>query len=118
MNEIHMQESESARGVRTLHLEGPLTLATLFDFQRAVHQRQAGGLIISLAGVPYIDSAGLGAILGAYASCQRQGCRFALAEVSQRVLTLLRIARVDTLVPQFETAEAAELEFTPKAEGA
>jgi anti-sigma B factor antagonist len=118
MHQIRIREAEGPNGIRTLHLEGPLTLQTLFDFQRAVRAQQTAALIISLAGVPYMDSAGLGAILGAYVSCHSHGHRFALTDVPPRVFTLLRVVKVDTLVPQFETVGAAEAEFAPKAEGA
>jgi len=80
---------------------------TLFEFQDAVRKQQAKGLILDLGGVPYMDSAGLGAILGAYVSCQRNGRKFALAGVTRRVLTLLEVTKVDTLVPRFDTLEAA-----------
>ena len=118
MKEIQIRETEGPGGIRTLHLEGPLTLQTLFDFQRAVRAHEPPALIISLAGVPYVDSAGLGAILGAYTSCQGHGRGFALSNVPQRVFTLFRVAKVDTLLPQFETVEAAEAELAAKAEGA
>jgi anti-sigma B factor antagonist len=118
VGEIQIRDANGPNGIRTLHLDGPLTLNTLFEFQQIVRQGEPHALIISLAGVPYIDSAGLGAILGAYASCMRHGRQFALVNISQRVLTLLRTSRVDTLVPRFETVEAAEFEFTGSAEGA
>ena len=91
-----------------------LTLATFFAFQDAVRQQQADGLILALDGVPYMDSAGLGTILGAYVSCQRQGRKFALAGVTRRVLTLFEVARVDTLVPRFDTVEAAKMALADK----
>jgi anti-sigma B factor antagonist len=71
-----------------------------------------------LSDVPYMDSAGLGAILSAYASCQRHGKRFALANVSQRVMSLLQVSKVDSLVPQYESVEAAEKDWGMKAESA
>jgi anti-sigma B factor antagonist len=116
MDQLQIRSTEGAGGIVILHLEGPLTLTTLFEFQDAVRKQQANGLILALGGVPYMDSAGLGAILGAYVSCQRRGQRFALADVSRRVLTLLEVARVDALVPRFETLEMAEIELADKAE--
>ncbi len=109
MDQLQLRSAEGPGGILILHLEGPLTLATLFEFQDTVRKQQAGGLIIVLGGVPYMDSAGLGAILGAYASCQRRGAKFALADVPRRVLTLLEVLKVDTLVPRFDTLQAAEI---------
>jgi|SRR5581483_6553582 len=110
--------TDSQDGARTLYLNGPLTLNTLFEFQDIVRQEQAKGLILVLEDVPYMDSAGLGAVLGAYASCQRHGQKFALAKVSQRVRTLLQIAKVDTLVPWYDSIEAAASHVATTAESA
>ncbi|HEY1205646.1 MAG: STAS domain-containing protein [Bryobacteraceae bacterium] len=118
MDQLQIRSTEGPGGILILHLEGPLTLTTLFEFQDTVRQQQAKGLILALGGVPYMDSAGLGAILGAYVSCQRQGQKFALADVSRRVLTLLEVAKVDALVPRFDTLEAAESHLAGKAQGA
>ena len=111
MDQIQIRCTKDTSGTCLLDLQGPLTLATLFEFQNAVRSETSGGLIIALEAVPYMDSAGLGAILGAYASCQRHGRKFALVGVSSRVLTLLQVAKVDTLVPRYATVEAAQTEW-------
>ncbi len=118
MDEIRIRDAAGPDGTRVIYLEGPLTLNTLFEFQSAVRKEPPGSLILELSQVPYMDSAGLGAVLGAYASCQRHGCKFALANVSSRVNTLLQVAKVDLLVPRFDTVEAAAAQFRAKAERA
>ncbi len=118
MDPLEIRAADGPNGLRALYLAGPVTLNTLFEFQDRLRKEQGTGLILALADVPYMDSAGLGAILGAYASCQRHGRGFALANVSQRVLTLLQIAKVDTLVPQFESVDAAMAALGAKAQGA
>jgi anti-sigma B factor antagonist len=111
MDKCEIRSAQGATGANVVHLSGPLTLNTLFDFQDVVRKDHPGGLIIVLEDVPYMDSAGLGAILSAYAACQRHKRKFALASVSERVMTLLRMTKVDSLVPRYETAEAAEAEW-------
>jgi anti-sigma B factor antagonist len=118
MSEFEIRLVEGSGGTRILKLGGPLTLQTLFEFQDLVRKLAAPGLILDLSGVPYMDSAGLGAVLGAYASCQRQGRKFALAHVSPRILTLLQVTHVDTILPRYESAEAAEAQLGGKAESA
>jgi anti-sigma B factor antagonist len=61
----------AANGHRILTLRGPLTIHTIFDFQSAVRTEQSPVVIVDLSGVPYVDSAGLGAIVGAHVSAQR-----------------------------------------------
>ena len=117
MDELEIQQAEGRSGARILILKGSLTLKSLFEFQNLVRREQPSNLIIDLGEVPYIDSAGLGAILGGYASCERNGRRFGLARVSQRVLTLLKVVGVDTIVPQYESVEAAERQLAAKTAG-
>ncbi|HEV3333888.1 MAG TPA: STAS domain-containing protein [Bryobacteraceae bacterium] len=118
MDKFEVRAEKSASGSTILHLSGPVTLNTLFELQDALRKETTGTLIIVLTDVPYMDSAGLGAILSAYASCQRHQRKFGLASVSERVMALLRVTKVDSLVPQYPTVEAAEADLGTKAEGA
>jgi anti-sigma B factor antagonist len=111
MDKFEIRSSQGASGASVLHLSGPLTLNTLFEFQDRVRKEQGNGLIIVLTDVPYMDSAGLGAVLSAFASCQRHGKRFALASVSPRVSSLLQVSKVDSLVPQYASIEAVEKDW-------
>jgi anti-sigma B factor antagonist len=106
MLDLEIEISQLPSG-RLIHLRGPVTMSFLFELQEAVRQGE-GDLIIDLSEVPYMDSAGLGAILGAYASCQRTHRKFALVAVSDRILTLLKVAGVDRILPQFANLDAAE----------
>lgn len=101
-------------GGRVVSLRGPVTLETLFDLQNTLRQEHTD-LIIDLSQVPYMDSAGLGAILTAYASCQRNGKKFALAGISSRVMVLLEVTKVNTLLPIFGTVAEAEGASVAKA---
>jgi anti-sigma B factor antagonist len=107
MAELEIQVTERPDGGRTLSLTGPLTLNTLFDFQSIVRKVHTS-LVIDLARVPYMDSAGLGAVLGAFASCQRNNHKFGLVNVPERVRVLLQVAHVDNVLPLFNSVEAAE----------
>jgi len=118
MDQFEIRSDRSANGTTVLYLSGPVTLNTLFEFQDALRKETTGGLIIVLKDVPYMDSAGLGAILSAYASCQRHQRSFALAGVSERVMALLRVTKVESLVPRYDTVEAAEAGWGMKAHGA
>src|SRR5258708_10602297 len=115
MDELEIQTAEGQNGTRIVKVKGALTLKDLFQFQDLVRQEHAHGLIIDLAEVSYMDSAALGAILGAYASCERTGRGFGIAGISERVLTLFKVAGVDKLVPKFDSVEAAEQQFATKA---
>ena len=63
---------------RVISLSGPLVLTTFFEFQRLVRADTAP-VLIDLANVPYVDSAGMGALVNAYVSFQKNGRRLMLA---------------------------------------
>lgn len=92
-------------GVCILRLTGPLTLADLFEFQDAARAETHCSVLIDLTGVPYMDSAGLGAVLGVMASCNRTGRQFGITGLTDRVRTLLQLLHVDDLIPNFDSAQ-------------
>lgn len=98
----------SAPGVRILKLSGPFLLGAVFDFQTKVREEPAPLTVIDLSGVPYMDSAALGSVLGFHASCQREHRRYALVGVSDRLKTLFRVAGVGTFLPVYGSQAEAE----------
>ncbi len=113
MDQIQIQRTPgSASDVTILTLNGPLTIATLFDFQTAVRQPDLKSTIIDFSGVPYMDSAGLGIVLSHWAHTQRIGVKFAAVGISERVLVLLEMTGVAKLVPCFSSAAEAEQAFS------
>ena len=114
MESLEFQQTESPSGALSISVKGALTLKQLFEFQDLIRRDQSKSLILDLSAVSYMDSAALGAILGAYASCERTGRGFAVAGVSPRVLTLFEVAGVDKLLPLFDSVEAAEKQLSSK----
>jgi anti-sigma B factor antagonist len=95
-------------GQRVLRLTGPLVLATIFDFQATVRADQSRSLIIDFSDVPYADSAGIGALVGAYVTRQKNGRSLALVGVSDRIHNTLKITRVEEFFRFFDSVSAAE----------
>jgi len=98
----------SRQGHRILRLSGPLTLHTIFPFQEAVRADKAAALILDLSGVSFVDSVGIGALVGAYVSRQRDGRKLALVGAGDRVMASLRVSGLAQFFPSFPTIEAAE----------
>jgi anti-sigma B factor antagonist len=93
-----------------LRLTGPLTLSNLFEFQSLVRAEKAPVVIIDLTNVPYVDSAGIGSLMGAYVSRQKDGHSLPLVGVNQRVKDALEVTRVlpfFSVYPSVAEAEAA-----------
>ncbi len=99
-----------AADVVIVRMNGPLTLLNLFGFQDQLRQIQASYTILDFENVPYMDSAGLGAVVNLYVSSQKNGRRIALATVNERVLAIFQQTRVDqvlTFHPDLASAEMA-----------
>ncbi len=95
-------------GQRVLRLSGPILLSNFFQFQALVRASTARTLILDLTQVPYIDSAGIGALVGAYVSHQKDNRRLALVGVTQRVRDTMKVAHVEQFFPFYDTVTAAQ----------
>ena len=94
-----------AQGV--LALKGPLTSENLASFQNALRRENTPTLILDLSQVPYIDSSGLGSLVGAYVSCHKAGQQVVLTGLNERVSKLFEITRLEPLFlifPDLDTA--------------
>src|SRR5271154_3546033 len=94
-------------GQRVLRLIGPVVMTTVFDFQATVRADQSQSLILDFTGVPYIDSAGIGALVGAYVTHSKDGRSLALVGVSARVRGSLAITHVETFFRFFDNLDSA-----------
>jgi len=65
-------------------------------------------LIVDLTGVPYVDSAGLGSLVGAYVNHQKDGRMLALVGVNERVRYSLKLMHVESFFRFFDTLAEAE----------
>ena len=95
-------------GQRVLRLKGPVVLSTLFQFQGSLRAKDAPVLIIDFTGVPYMDSAGIGALVGAYVTHNRDGRSLSLVGMNERVRNALIVTRVEQFFRFFATLEEAE----------
>lgn len=103
-----VRSSGPLKGTSVLHLKGSLNIHTIFDFQNAVRAESGPAVIIDFAGVPFIDSAGLGAIVGAYIASQRANRKVAFAAMNSQVKTLIEMTHVNKLFPTFASVQDAE----------
>jgi anti-sigma B factor antagonist len=98
----------SREGTRVLRLSGPLTLANVFGFQSKVRADTSQSLILDFTAVPLADSAGIGALVGAYVSRQKDGRVLALVGVNQRIHQAMEVTRVESFFRYFATVAEAE----------
>jgi len=95
-------------GQRVLSLTGALVLTTVFDFQATIRADESRSLIIDFGSVAYVDSAGIGALVGAYVTRQNSGRSLALVGVSDRIHNALKTTQVERFFRFFDSVGAAE----------
>jgi anti-sigma B factor antagonist len=82
-------------GERILRLKGPILISNRFDFQAKVRTNKAEKLILDLSEVSYVDSAGIGALVGAYVTHHKDGRSLALVGASVRLRHALQVTQVE-----------------------
>lgn len=96
-------------GTRVFCLSGPLTLRNLFEFQTELRSADPTPLtIIDIAGVPYMDSAGMGLVMNHYVRCTTRGTKLVVTGANSRVMDLFKVTKVDTVLPLVATVDEAE----------
>jgi len=115
---LHIEDlGGTPEGYRVLCLSGPLIISNLFQFQSIVRANTTSFLILDLTQVPFVDSAGVGALVGAYV-IQDKGRRLALVGVSERVRNTMHVAHVEQFFQFYETAKVAQNAHMSSADSA
>jgi len=65
-------------------------------------------VILDFTGVPFIDSAGLGALVGAYVATQKVQRKMVVAGMGSQVKTLIEMTKVSQLIQSYDTVSEAE----------
>lgn len=83
----------------TFHVTGKIVSATAIQFRDAVKSLipEKKTIILDFSGVSYVDSSGLGTLVGIWVSAQREQCDLKLVHVSDRLKELLRLTKLDKL---------------------
>jgi anti-sigma B factor antagonist len=95
-------------GTRIVRVNGPLVLPNFFALKAELSRENTPVTILDLSGVPYMDSAGMGAIINYYVAAQRRGNKLIAAGTNERVIELFKLTHVDALIPMTSTVEEAE----------
>ena len=108
---IDIERVEDAGGSSVvLRLHGPLLLGNFFSFQSMVRSDNANLLIVDVADVPYIDSAGIGCLVGAHVSRENAGHKLVVVGASERLLNSLKATKVDQLFTFAKSVDEARAE--------
>ncbi len=112
-----MQIEERQVGeVMVLDLKGKITLGegdeVLKDKINSLILQNKKRILLNLADVPYIDSAGLGEIVRTYTTVSRQGGQLKLVNLTKRITDLLMITKLLTVFETFDAEQDALKSFS------
>ena len=112
-----MQIDERTIGdVLVLDVKGRITLGEgdelLKDKVNSLLNQGHKKIVLNLAEVPYIDSAGLGEIVRTYTTVSRQGGNLKLLNLTKRITDLLAITKLLTVFETFESENDAVQSFS------
>ena len=104
-------EERVVNDVTILDLKGKITLGegdeALKDKINSLILQNRKRILLNLADVPYIDSAGLGEIVRTYTTVSRQGGQLKLVNLTKRITDLLMITKLLTVFETFEVEQDA-----------
>lgn len=108
---LQIVASQGARGQTILSLKGPLNSQTALKFQDAVRSEPSQVLIVDFTGVPFVDSAGLGALVGIHVAARKAGRKIAFAAMNDQARALIEMMHIDQLIHPYDTIQDAEAVF-------
>ena len=104
----HSFTNGKSEGTTILKLVGPLTLSTMFGFQNEFRSNTPQVMIVDLSESPYMDSAGLGLLMNYYVSAESHGRKLLLVGANERIQAILEMTKVQQILKNFPSVEAAE----------
>jgi anti-sigma B factor antagonist len=105
--------------VAILDLNGKITLGEntgiLRDELSSLLAQGHKNILLNMGGVSYVDSAGLGELVGAYTTATNQGGSVKLLNLQGKMKDLMQITKLHTIFSIFEDEQAAISSFSATA---
>jgi anti-sigma B factor antagonist len=99
---FQLERSSHNSGTEVFKLSGTLTMGTqLQSLEWALEdasKQQGRAVLLDMAGVSYIDSSAVGVLMASNGLFSRSGGQMRLAGVTDRVLHILKLTKVDTIL--------------------
>jgi len=88
--------SETKNGILILTCAGRLTVEVATQFKDKIKPllTSPGHVILDMGGVTHVDSSGLGAVVGLYASARNIGCEFQICRLTEPVKRIFGLTKV------------------------
>lgn len=102
-------------GVTLVVIEGVIKLGEsarqFSDYLESLLDEGAGSVLVDLSQIDYVDSTGLGELVGYLQRFSTQGRRLALLNPQQRIVNLLKLTKLDDVFPIYQDRERALTEL-------
>jgi len=109
-------EERTVGSVKVLDVKGQITLSDggtmLKDKINSVVSQGSKHILINLGDVSYVDSSGLGELVGAYTTVTRAGGRLKLENMTKKMYDLMTITKLLTVFETFDTEQEAVNSFS------
>ncbi len=108
-DKLSLQVHGGARPDETvIVLQGVLTAETAFQFRDSVRKNDCTTLIVDMSQVRYVDSSGLGVLIGSYVTFERTSRRLLLAGLNDWIWDLFRTCKIEDVFTRYPTVADAE----------
>jgi anti-sigma B factor antagonist len=111
---VTMRDSE-VNGVSVVELDGRIVLGeesnSLREKLKSLIAAGKRKIVLNMANVRYIDSAGLGALVAGHVSAKTQGASVRLCNLGQKFHEVLQVTRLMTVFDVYDTQAAAVSSF-------
>ena len=104
-------QTRSGADIYLTRLTGKLSLETVADFLCMMRSEPASYLVLDLSGVSFLDSAGVGALVGLFMNRRSIGKKLALAAVAQQGIAILQVSRLVRFLPLYASVDLAVQRF-------
>lgn len=112
-------KTRQAGNVAIVDLSGKITLGEntgiLRDELRSLLAQGKKNIILNMKDVGYVDSAGLGELVGAYTTATNQGGAVKLLHLEGKIRDLMQITKLYTIFPAYDDEKEALASFGAKA---
>jgi anti-sigma B factor antagonist len=111
--EIDRSDSE---GVTVIEVRGVINFGEsarqFSSFLQSLLDSGVPAVLVDMSGIDNVDSTGLGELVGYLQRFEKEGRRLALLRPHRRILSLLRLTRLDEIFPVYENRSEAIAELS------
>ena len=96
--------------IAVVRVEGRLNMVAAPELRDVVGQAVASGrtrVVVDLAGVEFMDSSGLGALIASLKAARQAGGDLRIAAANEQVALVLKLSNLDRILKPYPDADAA-----------